>query len=186
MPTARKEEAVIELRELIERSSAVIVTDYRGLSVSALTNLRSQLRGADSEYHIAKNTLASRAAQSAGVEGMDPMLKGPTALAFAFGDPAAPAKVLNDFARSSRILTIRAGLLNNRLISAEDVNTLATIEPRDVLLAKLLGGFNAPIASFVGVLNASISSIAYVLQARIDQLGGAPEDSDGEAAPAAS
>ncbi len=186
MPTARKEQQVGELQELMERSTAVIVTDYRGLSVSALSGLRSQLRGVDSEYHIAKNTLASRAAQSAGIEGMALALTGPTALAFAFGDPAAPAKVLNDFARTSRVLTIRAGLLNNRMISAEEVGTLATIEPREVLLAKVLGGFNAPIASFVGVLNASISSIAYVLQARIDQLGGASEDSDGEAAPVAS
>ncbi len=186
MPTARKEELVVELRELIERSTAVIVTDYRGLSVSAITDLRSQLRGADSEYHIAKNTLASRAAQSAGVVGLDPALSGPTALAFAFGDPAAPAKVLNEFARTSRILTIRAGLLNNKLISAEDVSTLATLEPREVLLAKVLGGFNAPIASFVGVLSASISSIAYVLQARIEQLGTTPDDSLGEAAPAVS
>ncbi|MBA2362060.1 MAG: 50S ribosomal protein L10 [Chloroflexia bacterium] len=186
MPTARKEELVVELRELIERSTAVIVTDYRGLSVSAITDLRSQLRGANSEYHIAKNTLASRAAQSAGVEGLDPALSGPTALAFAFGDPAAPAKVLNEFARTSRILTIRAGLLNNKLISAEDVSTLATLEPREVLLAKVLGGFNAPIASFVGVLSASISSIAYVLQARIEQLGTTPDDSLGEAAPAVS
>jgi len=186
MPTARKEELVVELRELIERSTAVIVTDYRGLSVSAITDLRSQLRGANSEYHIAQNTLASRAAQSAGVEGLDPAFSGPTALAFAFGDPAAPAKVLNEFARTSRILTIRAGLLNNKLISAEDVSTLATLEPREVLLAKVLGGFNAPIASFVGVLSASISSIAYVLQARIEQLGTTPDDSLGEAAPAVS
>ncbi len=186
MPTARKEELVVEIRELLERSTAVIVTDYRGLSVSAITNLRSQLRGANSEYHIAKNTLASRAARAAGVEGMDSALSGPTALAFGFGDPAAPAKVLSDFARTSRILTIRAGLLNNKLISAEDVTTLATIEPRDVLLSKILGGFNAPITSFVGVLNASISSIAYVLQARIDQLGGTPEGSADEATPIAS
>ncbi len=182
MPTARKEEAVAELQELIDRSSAVILTDYRGLSVSALTNLRAQLRGADAEYHIAKNTLTTLAARNAGVEGLEPSLEGPTALTFAFGDPAAPAKVLNDFARTSRMLSIKAGLLNKRPISAADVQSLATIEPREVLIAKVLGGLNSPIASLVGVLNASISSIAYVLQARIDQLGGEPEEPAGAVA----
>lgn len=183
MPTPRKEAAVAELRDLMERSSAVIVTDYRGLTVSALTGLREQLRGANTEYHVAKNTLTSIAAKGAGIEGLDTILEGPTALAFSFGDPSQPAKVLSDFARTSRILTIKAGLLNRQVISTEDVTALATIEPREVLLAKLLGGFNAPIASFVGVLNASISSIAYVLQARIEQLGG--DQSGGEPAPAA-
>lgn len=176
MPTPRKEEAVRELTELIERSSAVIVTDYRGLSVSMLTDLRGQLRNADSEYHIAKNTLTVLAARSAGIEGLESALEGPTALAFALGDPAAPAKVLDDFARTSRILTIRAGLLNRRPLSADEVRELANIEPREVLIARVLGGLNSPIAGLVGVLNASISSIAYVLQARIDQLGAAPAD----------
>jgi large subunit ribosomal protein L10 len=176
MPTPRKEAAVAELTELMDRSNAVIVTDYRGLSVSALTNLRSQLRDANAEYRVTKNTLTTLAARSAGVEGIDAALEGPTALAFALGDPAAPAKVLNDFARTSRILSIKAGVLNKRPISAEDVQSLATLEPREVLIAKVLGGLNSPIASLVGVLNASISSIAYVLQARIDQLGGAPEE----------
>ena len=174
MPTAKKMEVVAELQDLLERSNAVIVTDYRGLSVSALTDLRTRLRGADSEYRVAKNTLTTIAARGAGVEGLEPVLEGPTALAFAFGDPAAPARVLNEFARTSRILSIKAGLLNKRAISAEDVQALANIEPREVLLARILGGFNSPIASLVGVLNASISSVAYVLQARIDQLGGEP------------
>ncbi len=180
MPTAKKEAAVAELQGLMERSNAVILTDYRGLSVSALTTLRSQLRDANTEYKVTKNTLTSLAADNVGVADLKPMLEGPTAIAFAMGDPSATAKVLSDFARTSRILTIRAGLLNKRLIGAEDVTELANLEPREVLLAKLLGGLNSPIASFVGVLNASISSIAYVLQARIDQLGGAPAEAAGE------
>jgi large subunit ribosomal protein L10 len=171
MPTARKEAEVAELADLLQRSKAVIVTDYRGLTVSNLADLRRRLREVDSEYRVAKNTLTTLAARSVGVEGMEATLEGPTALAFAFGDPAAPAKVINEYARTSRILTVRAGLLDKRLITEADVTALATIEPREVLLAKLLGGFNAPIASLVGVLNASISSIAYVLQARINQLG---------------
>lgn len=174
MPTARKEAAVAELQDLLERSNSVIVTDYRGLAVSDLTRLRGQLRDVDSEYHITKNTLTRIAARGAGIEGLDPALEGPTALAFSFGDPSAPAKVLSDFARTSRILTIRAGLLNKRLISGEDVSSLANLEPREVLLSKLLGGLNSPVASFVGVLNSTLSQIAYVLQARIDQLGGEP------------
>ena len=179
MPTAKKEAAVQELQEMIQGSTAVFLTDYRGLSVAALTNLRRQLRETNAEYAVAKNTLTSIAAERAGVAEVQPLLEGPTALAFAFGDPSATAKVINDFARTSRILTVRAGLLNNRVLSAEDVTELANLEPREVLLARLLGGFNSPIASFVGVLNASISQIAYLLQARIDQMGGS------EAAPAA-
>lgn len=175
MPTARKEAAVAELGDLIQRSSAVIVTDYRGLKVSEITNLRRQLRDARTEYHVAKNTLAARAAQAVGVEGMDPLLEGPTAFAFSFGDPTQTAKVLSDFARTSRILTVRGGLLGRQVLGADDVNALASIEPREVLLARVLAGFNAPIASLVGVLNASVAQIAYVLQARIDQLGGTGE-----------
>ncbi len=176
MPTPRKQAAVAEIQDLMNRANAVIVTDYRGLNVTALTNLRCQLREANTEYHVAKNTLAAIAARDNGVEGLAEALQGPSALAFSFGDPSVTAKVLSDFARTSRILTVRAGLLKNRVITAEDVSSLATLEPREVLIAKVLGGLNAPIASLVGVLNASISSIAYVLQARIDQLGGTPAD----------
>lgn len=180
MPTPKKEAAVEELQELLERSSAVIVTDYRGLSVSAVNDLRNRLRDTDTQFKVAKNTLTYRAAEQAGLADMTQVLEGPTALAFSFGDPAATARVLSEFARTSRILSIKAGVLNRRFISADEVNDLANVEPREVLLAKLLGGFNSPIASFVGVLNASISQIAYVLQARIDQLGGAPAEAAAE------
>ena len=180
MPTPKKETAVEELQELLERSSDVIVTDYRGLSVSAVNDLRNRLRDTDTQFKVAKNTLTLRAAEQAGMADMSQVLEGPTALAFSFGDPAATARVLSEFARTSRILSVKAGMLNKRFISADDVNDLANIEPREVLLAKLLGGFNSPIASFVGVLNASISQIAYVLQARIDQLGGEPAEAAAE------
>ena len=176
LPTPRKEAAVEELSELMSSATAVILTDYRGLSVSQISDLRRQLRDQNSEYQVTKNTLTVLAAQKAGITGMDELLAGPTALAFSFSDPSQTAKVLNDFARTSRILSIKAGLLNKRMISAAEVGDLANLEPRDVLLAKLLGGLNSPIAGLVGVLNASISSIAYVLQARIDQLGGAPAE----------
>lgn len=175
MPTAKKEAAVASLQDLMQRSSATIVTDYRGLKVADLTTLRRQLRDTNSEYHIAKNTLTSLAAKGAGIEGFDAQLEGPTALAFAFGDPSATARVLSDFARTSRILTVRGGLLDRKPISAEEVNSLATLESREILLARVLGGLNAPLANLVGVLQASISSVAYALQARINQLesGGA-------------
>ncbi len=172
MPTAKKEAAVAELTELIQRANAVIVTDYRGLRVADINRLRRQLREKGSEYRVVKNTLTSLAAQNAGVGGLISALEGPTALAISFDDPVATAKVLSDFARVSRILQIRAGLLGERVISGGDVEELASIEPREVLLSRMLGGFNSPIASLVGVLNATISSIAYVLQARVDQLGG--------------
>lgn len=172
MPTARKEAAVAELAELMQKSSAVILTDYRGLKVSAINDLRRQLRDVNADYKVSKNTLTSIAAKSIGAEQLEQQLEGPTAIAFSYGDPTATAKVLNDFARTSRILSIRAGMLGQRALTAEDITALANIESREVLLARVVGGLNSPIQGLVSVLNASISSIAYVLQARIDQLGG--------------
>lgn len=172
MPTPKKEATVAELADLIQRSNAVILTDYRGLKVSDINGLRRQLRDAESDYRVAKNSLTSLAVKSAGLDGLDAYLEGPTALAFSFGEPTAVAKVLSDFARSSRILNVRAGLLDGRVLSAEEVNELANIESREVLLAKVVGGLNSPLTGLVSVLNQSIAQIAYVLQARVTQLGG--------------
>jgi len=177
MPTPKKAETVAELSDALGRSILTIITDYRGLSVSDLQNLRGQLRPHNAELRVAKNTLTKIAARQHGMEALEPQLEGPTALVTAFEDPVQPAKIVNDFVRTSRILQIRAAMLEGSLISADQVEALANMPSKEVLIGRVVGGFSSPLYGIVGVLAAPIRSLAYVLQARVTQLGG-----DGEAA----
>lgn len=180
MPTAQKAAQIDVLSESLSRSQLTIITDYRGLSVVALQDLRSRLRPVEAEFKIAKNTLTRIAAERAGIEGLEPELDGPTAIMFAFGDPVAPAKVISDFVRSSRILTIRAGVMNGQVLSAADVEAISSLPPREELLGRLVGLLASPMARTVGVLSGPARSVAYVVNARIESLGGA--ESQAEAA----
>ena len=173
MATQKKVETVETLKRLLSESSALLLTDYRGLGVAEIGDLRRQLRTAGAEYHVTKNTLVRRAAEEVGIKTFDGLLEGPTAIAFVREDPAKAAKVLSDFARTSRVMSIKGGWLGDRLISAEQVASLATLPPREELLGRLLGQMNAPIAGLVTVLSANISGLARVLQARADQLAAA-------------
>lgn len=177
LPTPRKEAAVAELTDGFQRSNLTIVADYRGLTVAAIQDFRKQLAAADGRVVIAKNTLARIAAKAADRSAIEPVLEGPTALVFAFGDPAATAKVVAGFARTSRILTVRGALLESSPISAEQVNDLASLPPREELLAKVAGSMSSPLYGIVGVLAAPMRSMMYVLQARAQQLAadGEPE-----------
>lgn len=180
MPTAQKAAQIDVLSESLSRSQLTIITDYRGLSVVALQDLRSRLRPVEAEFKIAKNTLTRIAAERAGIEGLEPELDGPTAIMFAFGDPVAPAKVISDFVRSSRILTIRAGVMNGQVLNAADVEAISSLPPREELLGRLVGLLASPMARTVGVLSGPARSVAYVVNARIESLGGA--ESQAEAA----
>lgn len=179
MPTPKKAATIAELTDALSRSKLTIVADYRGLSVADLQNLRSQLRPHNAEMRVAKNTLTLRAAKATSMESLEAALKGPTALVTAFDDPVQPAKIVSDFVRSSRILAIRAAILEGALIGAGEVEALASLPSKDVLIAKVVGGLAGPLYSIVGVLAAPIRALQYVLQARATQLGG---DSAGEAA----
>src|SRR5689334_14138291 len=139
MPTAQKGTAIDELSDALQRAKLAVLTDYRGLKVSDLQGLRTSLRTSGAEFHIAKNTLTRIAAERIGITGLRPMLDGPLALVLAYDDPVAASKTITDFARTSRILTIKGGVLNNQVISSADVEALATTPPREVLLAKVLG-----------------------------------------------
>jgi large subunit ribosomal protein L10 len=170
MPTEKKEHVVDELSEKLATSSAAIITDYRGLSVSQMADLRNRLRQQGVEYAVAKNTLTALAAKKARVEVIEPVLEGPTAIAFVKDDPVAAAKAILDFARTSKILSVKGALLQGKLINAGQVEQLATLPPREVLIGRVLGQVQAPLYGLVGVLSGPARSFAYLLQARIDQL----------------
>jgi large subunit ribosomal protein L10 len=182
MPTPRKIETVAELTDVLGRSRLTILTDYRGLSVAELQNLRSQLRPHNAEVRVAKNTLTAIAARANNLEVIESQLTGPTALVTAYDDPVQPAKIVSDFARTSRILQIRAALLEGALIGTSEIESLATLPSREVLVGRVVGGLASPLYGIVGVLAGPIRSLQYVLEARAQQLGG---DEDAAAAVAA-
>lgn len=170
MPTPQKAAEIDLLAERFERAEMVILADYRGLSVAQLQEFRSTLRPVDSEFRIAKNTLVRIAAERAGIEGINDHLEGPTAVLFAYGDVAGAAKATADFARSSRILQVKAGVMDGQAINADQVNAIATLPPREELLAKLVGMLASPMARAVGVLGGPARSVAYLANARAEQL----------------
>lgn len=177
-PAAAKVEVVDELRELVGQTQAAILTDYRGLSVAELTDLRKRLRGVDAEFRVVKNTLFKRAADGKmPVEQMDTLLTGPTAIGFAKGDPVGAAKVLVDFVRDHKAISLKAGVMEGRVLDIAQVEALSKTPPREVLIAQMLGSLNSPIAGFVGTLNGILSNFVFTLQAIADKQGGGAEAS---------
>lgn len=164
-----KQVIVQEIAEKITNAKSVVITDYRGLNVSEVTELRKQLREAGVEYKVLKNTMVRFAAEKAGIEGLNDILKGPTAVAFGLEDAVSPAKVLVDFAKDHEALEIKAGVLDNNVLSIEEVKNLAEIPPREVLLSMVLRGMQGPISGFVNVLQGNIRNLVYVLSAIQDQ-----------------
>ncbi len=172
MPTSAKAQTIDELTEQLANARLIVLTDYRGLRVADLQDLRTNLRKSGGEIRVAKNTLTRIAAENAGIAGLEPHLEGPLAIGLVSEDIVGFTKSLSDFARTSRILTIRGGVLDKNFISAEQVEAISTLPSKEVLQAKLLGLLQSPMARTVGVLSGPSRSIAYVLQARADQLGG--------------
>ncbi|PZU44744.1 MAG: 50S ribosomal protein L10 [Microbacterium sp.] len=150
---AQKEASVAELTKNFEDSTAVLLTEYRGLTVAELKELRNTIRQ-DAEYAVVKNTLTKIAAKSAGVEGLDDELKGPSAIAFVHGDPVAVAKGLRAFAKAHPLLVIKGGYFDGAVLSPAEVNKLADLESREVLLAKLAGAMKASLTKAAYVFNA--------------------------------
>jgi large subunit ribosomal protein L10 len=181
-PRPEKVAVVDEVRERFTSSSAALLTEYRGLDVSALGELRRALRDAGGEYKVYKNTLVRFAAREAGLE-IEELLTGPTAIAFVVERPdGAPAdavlvaKALRDFARTYPALVVKGGIMDDRSLSADDAKALADVEPREVLLARLAGGLAAPMQQFAGLLQALPRNFAYGLSALIEKGGAAPVD----------
>lgn len=172
MPTPRKASQIAALADKLGRAKLAIVADYRGLKVKDLSSLRRQLGGHHSELEVAKNTLLTKAAADAGINVGTTLFKGPTAIAFCFDDVVEPAKVIADFARTSRILSVRGGLLEGNLIGADGVASLATLPPVDQLRAQLVGTISGPLSTTVGVLNAVLQTFVATLEARSEQISG--------------
>jgi large subunit ribosomal protein L10 len=178
MPTAQKATEIDDLTDRLSRAQLTIIADYRGLTVGALQDFRARVRPMDAEFRVAKNTLTRIAAERVGIEGLETQLEGPTAILFAYGDVVAPAKAISDFARTSRILQVRAGVMNNQVLNASDVEAISSLPPREELLGKLVGLLASPMARTVGVLSGPSRSIVYLANARVEQLGGAAEAAD--------
>ena len=187
-----KAAAVAELTDAFRESSAAVLTEYRGLTVAQLKELRRSLAG-NATYAVVKNTLTKIAARDAGVDTLEPMLEGPSAIAFVTGDPVEVAKSLRNFGREHPLLVVKGGVLDGRAISADEIKRLADLESREVLLAKLAGGLNASAQKLVSTLAAPLQTFARLLgalEAKVQAdpsilAGGAPAAPAAEAEPAA-
>jgi large subunit ribosomal protein L10 len=177
MPNTEKVTAVAEIVEQFNESSAAVITEYRGLTVKQISQLRRNL-GQQTTYAVLKNTLAKRAAAEAGVALDDSLLVGPTAIAFVKGDPVEAAKGLRDFAKTNPLLIIKGGVLDGKLLSASEVAQIADLESREVLLAKVAGVLKALPSRAAGLFQAPLSQIARLAKAL-------EEKTPAEAAPAA-
>jgi len=161
---ANKEASVAELTEEFRSSNAVVLTEYRGLTVAQLKELRKSL-GADASYAVVKNTLTKIAANEAGITAFDDQLAGPSAIAFVKGDTVAVAKALRDFAKANPLLVVKGGLMDGAPLTAEEVGKLADLESREVLLAKLAGAFKASLFGAAYMFNAPLSQAARTIDA---------------------
>ena len=161
---AQKDASVAELTKNFEGSTAVLLTEYRGLTVGELRELRNSIRQ-DAEYAVVKNTLTKIAAKNAGVEGLDDSLQGPSAIAFVHGDPVAVAKGLRTFAKAHPLLVIKGGYFDGKPLSAEEVGKLADLESREVLLAKLAGAMKASMSKAAALFQAPLSKTVRTVEA---------------------
>lgn len=168
-PRPEKVAVVTEVRERLQSSNGALLTEYRGLKVSDLAALRRSVGDAGGEYRIFKNTLVRRAANELNLTELEPLLVGPTAVAFVDGDAVAVAKVLRDFARTNPNLTIKGGLLGTTVLSAADAGALADVAPREVILAQLAGALAAPLVKMAGLLQAIPRNFAYGLSALVEK-----------------
>ncbi|WP_336028215.1 50S ribosomal protein L10 [Geodermatophilus sp. FMUSA9-8] len=188
MPTQAKAVVIDEITQRFQNSSAAVLTEYRGLTVAQLTQLRRSL-GAGSSYAVVKNTLTKRAADSVGHTDLGPLLNGPTAIAFIEGDVVEAAKAIRDFARANPLLVVKGGVVEGRTVTPAEVTALADVEPREVLLAKLAGAMKGNLTKAAGLFQAPLSQVARLaaaLQEKKPAEGDAPaaaaQATDGTAA----
>jgi len=164
-----KEASVEELEKKLKESKSLVLTDYIGLNVAEMTELRAKLREAGVDYKVVKNTLAKIAAENSNLSEINDFFRGPTAIAFGIEDVVSPAKIIDNFAKEHEILEIKGGYLNGEVIGIDKVKSLAEIPSRDILLAQVLAGMQAPISSLVNVLSGNMRNLVSVLSQIKDQ-----------------
>lgn len=169
MPTVQKESLVDEIKVKLTSYDTLILTDYRGLTVKEMSALRGKLREVGAEMRIYKNTLLEIAIRELALPSMDQLLTGPTAIVFASGDPVAPAKTLQDFAKASKLLEIKGGLVENHVVDADAVKAIASLPSKEQLIANLLGTLQNPLVQTVRVLNGPAAAFARVVNAIAEQ-----------------
>ena len=169
MPKARKEqkaEQVDVLTEKLKKAKVAVLTDYRGLKVSQIQDLRGKLRGGDVEYRVVKNTLARRAAEAAGFPRLQEEIKGPVAIAFGYDDLGVPSRLINEWVRATRLkLEIVGGLVEGRVFSSDQVKQLADLPSRETLIAQLMGTLQSPVAQLVGIMQTPLQKLLGTLDA---------------------
>ncbi len=175
-PRPEKVAVVEEVRDRFASSDGALLTEYRGMTVAELAELRTALAAAGGEYKVYKNTLVRLAVADRGQDGIDDLLTGPTAIAFVQGDVSAVAKALRTFAKENPNLIVKGGLVGSGLLSANEVDRLADLPSRETMLAQLAGGLQAPMQKMAGLMQALTRNFAYGLSALIDQQGGAPAE----------
>jgi large subunit ribosomal protein L10 len=172
MQKSDKERVVADLTEKLRTADTMIVADYRGLTMPQIDALRTRLLESGARFSVVKNTLTRRAAEAAGADALLALLEGPTAIAFveAEGDPVAVAKALADSARETRVLEIRGGVMQGRVVSGADVDALAKLPPLDTLRGQVIGAVIAPLHAIAGLINAPLQNLVGLIDARIEQL----------------
>jgi large subunit ribosomal protein L10 len=181
-----KEQVVADLTERLKTSETLLVADYRGLTMPQIDALRSRLIESGARFTVVKNTLTRRAAEAAGADALLTLLDGPSAIAFleADGDMVAAAKALADSARETRVLAIRGGVMQGRVLSGEEVQSLASLPPVDVLRGQVLAAIIAPLTAIAALVNAPLQNLYGLIDARIEQLGGEEQASEETPEPA--
>jgi large subunit ribosomal protein L10 len=167
-----KVETVAELKETLGKIASMVVADYRGLTVEEINTLRSEIRKADCSYRVVKNTLVKRAIAGTPMEGISPLFKGPTAIAYSFNDPVAPAKILDKYCSTQSKLNIKGGFVDGQVLKIDGVKILANMKGKDELRAELLMLFIAPAQNFVRLISAASQNFVYLLSAQKRALGG--------------
>jgi large subunit ribosomal protein L10 len=175
MQKSDKEKVVTDLTEKLRGAETMIVADYRGLTMPQIDALRTKLVENGARFTVVKNTLTRRAAEAAGADALLALLEGPSAIAFveADGDAVAVAKALADSARDTKVLEIKGGVMQGRVITGDDVDALAKLPPLDVLRGQVIGAIIAPLNAIAGLVNAPLQNLYGLIEARIDQLGDA-------------
>ena len=171
-PRQAKADAVADVQQRLQGSSAVVLTEYRGMTVHELADLRRRLREAGADYKVYKNTLATIAARNAGLAELEPSLEGPTAFAFTEGDPVVVAKRLSEFAKRVPTLVLKGGVLEGRVLSAGEIGALSTLDSREVMLAKAAGMFLSPIQKLANLFAAPLNQLGSLLVQLRDKLPG--------------